>query len=216
MALDRRKERLAQARDRLAIAQQQSQVEAEANERTAQALQQTRRDILTAQRVALTHLSFIYPIEPTDEPLVFSILRLALPNSSFEPSSASSSSSAAYQERIATALGHLASLVLLLSSYLSIPLPYTILYCGSRSVIQDHISDIKGTRSFPLWERGTEKWRMEYAVFLLNKDVEALVVAAEIKTTLVDLRATLPNVVALLLAYELPPSHSCVIPCLQA
>lgn len=60
----------------------------------------------------------------------------------------------------------------LLAAYLSVPLCYPIQCRGSRSVIVDEISMMKGPRAFPLWGKGVDRYRFDYAVFLLNKNIE--------------------------------------------
>lgn len=70
------------------------------------------------------------------------------------------------------ALGYVAHVVYILSFYLSVPLRYPVKFEGSRSFIKDPISVIQGARTFPLWSRGSPLYRFEYAIFLLNKDIE--------------------------------------------
>ncbi|CAD6898769.1 unnamed protein product [Tilletia caries] len=94
-------------------------------------------------------------------------------------------------EVTAAALGLVAQLVTLLSAYLETPVHYPLATAGSRSVVQDAISIMNGPRAFPLYSKGVEGYRFEYAVFLLNKDIEQLV--NEHHVPLIDLRQTLPN-----------------------
>jgi hypothetical protein len=51
-------------------------------------------------------------------------------------------------------------------------LAYPVTYAGSRSHVRDVVSIMQGPRSFPLYAKGVERYRYEYAVFLLNKDIE--------------------------------------------
>lgn len=69
--------------------------------------------------------------------------------------------------------------------------------------------------SFPLYSKGVERYRYEYAVFLLNKNVEVLMQEANIR--LLDLRHTLPNLKVLLLTLSspMPPSISSSFPMLS-
>jgi hypothetical protein len=129
----------------------------------------------------------IYPIEPIpDKPLAFTIAGLALPNSSFEDID---------REVVAAALGHTAHLVYLLSFYLSAALPYPVNANGSTSFIQDPISASLPARTYPLYPVSVQ-YRFEYAVFLLNKDIEYILSKQGLRV--LDIRHTLPNLKYLL------------------
>lgn len=198
---------------------------------------------MTAQRrrIAAT-LQSIYSIEPVPatsnasphQPVhanAFAIRGLALP-----PNSDYSTTPSTAVTRISAALGHTAHLTRLLSFYLAIPLPYPLLTRASASAVEDPISLMPATsaaasaaqRTFPLHlTSGTlgssSFYRFEYAVFLLNKNVEALVLGADaaaarradplspIGRRVVDIRQTLPNLGVLLFGLaggervELPP-----------
>ncbi|KAF8460481.1 UV radiation resistance protein and autophagy-related subunit 14-domain-containing protein [Kalaharituber pfeilii] len=135
------------------------------------------------QRRIITELQQIYPIESIpDKPLAFTICGLYLPNTEYEDQS---------DETIAAALGYTAHLVYLLSFYLRVYLRYPIQPMGSNSFIRDPISIIQGSRTFPLYPKGQVSYRFEYAVFLLNKDIEMLLSSQSI--AVMDLRNTLPN-----------------------
>lgn len=71
-----------------------------------------------------------------------------------------------------SALGYTAQLVSLLATYLGVGLHYSIQVRGSRSAILDTISVMRGPRAFPLYYFGVERYRFEYGVFLLNKNIE--------------------------------------------
>lgn len=130
----------------------------------------------------------VFPIESTTQSLLFTICGLPLPNTSFDNSDA---------DIIAAALGHVARVVDMLQYYLSVPLPYPVTAFGSRSIVRDLISMLPDAqRTFPLYTKGTVKFRFDYAVFLLNKDIECLAEAQGLK--LVDIRQTLPNLKYLL------------------
>ena len=60
----------------------------------------------------------------------------------------------------------------------------------SRSVIRDDISQSISPK-FPLYSKGVDRTRFEYAVFLLNKNLEQLMNSRNLETT--TLRLTLPN-----------------------
>jgi UV radiation resistance-associated gene protein len=53
-----------------------------------------------------------------------------------------------------------------------------------------------GPRTFPLYAKGSIYYRFDYAVFLLNKDIEQLMSSNALKT--LDIRHTLPNLKYLL------------------
>eukprot|EP00249_Psilotum_nudum_P006273 c19602_g1_i2 orf=443-1567(-) len=97
-------------------------------------------------------------------------------------------------EASATALGYVAHVVLLVASYLDVPLRYPINLGASRSYIQDCASLIepvtaetrvqvavvsqggarKHATEFPLFSEGQDPTRSAYAFFLLNKDLEQM------------------------------------------
>ncbi|XP_021888189.1 UV radiation resistance-associated gene protein-like isoform X2 [Carica papaya] len=93
-------------------------------------------------------------------------------------------------QRSSTALGYVAHAVLLVSSYLKVPLRYPLRFGGSRSYINDYAPSTEPTLSdylsditvsgnvkpveFPLFLEGQDTTRAAYAVFLLNKDLEQL------------------------------------------
>ncbi|KAG8717105.1 hypothetical protein FRC08_008183 [Ceratobasidium sp. 394] len=101
------------------------------------------------------------------------------------------------EEAVSAALGYAAHVVALLSAYLSVRVPYPVTYVGSRSYVRDPISAMHGPRMFPLYPTGVDTYRFEYAVFLLNKDIETLM--AEQGLRAIDLRHTLPNLKNLIL-----------------
>ena len=55
---------------------------------------------------------------------------------------------------------------------MGVPLHYPIQCLGSRSAILDLISVMRGPRAFPLYDKGVERYRFDYGVFLLNKNIE--------------------------------------------
>ena len=173
----------------------------------------------------ITLLSHIFPIEPVptaprgvSPDLLFSILGIALPNSTF-PSS--------YSDDLASsALGYAAQVTQLLAAYLAVPVAYPITCRGSRSYLRDEISMMKGSRAFPLFAKGVDRYRFDYAVFLLNKNIEQVGPPASQTRprkvcnadpppqlmfsqglTVLDLRNTLPNLMTLMLSLSYDPSH---------
>ena len=153
-----------------------------------EALQQ---DLTQRRSELVTILDFILPIRPLEPPsatpLQFTIASLPLANSSF--------SSTADDDQISSAFGHVVLLVALLAAYHGVSSHYPLKPCGSRSLISDPISAaVRGLRTFPLYMRGMDRYRFDYAVFLLNKDIEQLLGARRPNPLAVlDLRHTLPN-----------------------
>ncbi|KAJ6261882.1 hypothetical protein Dda_2681 [Drechslerella dactyloides] len=148
----------------------------------------TTAGIASRRRAILDDLAKIYPIEHIPEqPLNFTICNLHLPN---EPPEGHN------EDVIAAALGYVAHLVYILSFYLSVYLRYPVIPKGSSSMVHDPISIIQGSRFFPLWAKGVPYFRFEYAMFLLNKNIEQLMESQ--KCIVLDLRQTLPNLKYLL------------------
>lgn len=130
----------------------------------------------------------IFPIEPTDHQLLFTICNLPLPNSTFEDVD---------EDIVSAALGYVARLVDMLQYYLAVPLPYPITSHGSKSIIHDTISILQDNqRTFPLYMKHTVRFRFDYGVFLLNKNIECLAESQGLK--IMDIRQTLPNLKYLL------------------
>ncbi|TVY33687.1 UV radiation resistance associated protein, partial [Lachnellula occidentalis] len=151
-------------------------------------LSTTTTEIHQQRRRICEELLGIFTIEPTTSPLLFNICSLPLPNSQFDD---------ADEDIVSAALGHVARVVDMLQYYLSTPLPYPITAYGSRSIIHDHISKLQDNqRTFPLYNKGTLRFRFEYGVFLLNKDIERLAESQGLKV--LDIRQTLPNLKYLL------------------
>ncbi|KAI8076756.1 UV radiation resistance protein and autophagy-related subunit 14-domain-containing protein [Halteromyces radiatus] len=132
----------------------------------------------------IADLFSIYPIEQSfDDFTQFRIRGVYLPNSVY---------TGCNEESIAIALGFTAHLVSMLAFYLSIPLRYPINPMGSRATIYDPVSLIHGSRIFPLYGKGTDRYRFEFGVFLLNKNIEQMMNAYGL--IVMDLRHTLPNI----------------------
>mgnify|MGYP001210763358 CR=1 FL=1 len=125
--------------------------------------------------------------------LLWYICGLHLPNSDF---------TGCEQDEVALALGHVAHIIQLCSRWLATPLRYPMLCLSSRSVIRDDISPQQGgSAKFPLYPRGVDRTRFEYAVFLLNKNLELLLQAYKLDAN-TKLQNTLPNLWKLLNVYE--------------
>lgn len=100
-------------------------------------------------------------------------------------------------DTLSSGIGFVAQAVQLLAVYMSIPLHYPLICLGSRTVVQDPISQIKGSKVFPLYARGVDRYRFDYGMFLLNKDIEQLMLENGI--VVLDIGQTLPNLKNLLL-----------------
>ncbi|KAI9648707.1 hypothetical protein NHQ30_003347 [Ciborinia camelliae] len=133
----------------------------------------------------------IFPIEPTSHPLLFTICGLPLPNTTDDDASS------ADEDVIAAALGHVAQLVDHLQYYLAVPLPYPIKPHASRSLIHDPISLVQDRQKiFPLYPQSVIRFRFDWGVFLLNKNIEALAESQGLRV--LDIRQTVPNLKYLL------------------
>lgn len=134
-------------------------------------------------RQLLSELSYIYPIDVANQS-DYVICGVKLPNS--EDFQAKDDGS------VAVALGYTSHLVLMISSFLQIPLRYPVIHKGSRSSIKDTITDrlTDKEREFPLYPRG-ERFHFEYGVYLLNKNIAQLRYQHGLTTP--DLQQTLPN-----------------------
>lgn len=189
--LAQRKEYMRKGREEMIEGTENMSTESEIVEQMKQQLQQTNEEMQGQRRRICEDLLRIYPIEPIPgKALAFTIRGLSLPNSEGQDFEV------ADEESIAAALGHVALVVDRLQYYLSIPLPYPITPKGSTSLIEDSISMTSGSRIYPLFMKGSIKYRFEYGVFCLNKDIEIL--SNHIGLRVQDLRQTLPNLKYLL------------------
>ena len=111
---------------------------------------------------------------------------------------------ASEDDLIAAAYGFAAQLLTLLSYYFEVPLRYPIQPYGSQSFIIDPVSVIQGSRTFPLWTRGSLYFRFQYATFLFNKDIEQLMCSQRLPV--LDLKPTLANLKNLLLILSTEPA----------
>jgi hypothetical protein len=188
-------------RDKM-IAGREQQAQAEINLPSQQAkcaeiraaIEQTSEAITGQRRRVCEDLIRLFPVEPVPSTtFTFSIRSLPLPNSTFDSGASPAT---------AAALAYVAQVVSLLSPYLSVLLPYPITLSGSTSTITDPLAVAPASqnnnysRTYPLYMHGVVRYRFEYAVFLLNKDVEMLSNALGLRP--VDIRHTLPNLKYLL------------------
>jgi len=161
-----------------------------------------RNHITQQRRRVCEDIQRVFPITPVpDKPLSFTIRGLRLPDSEDLES--------VPPDEVAAALGHVAHVVQLLSFYLEQPLPYSVHPRSSSSTITDPVSIMKPnvaaavpkipgnsltdpSRVFPLFSRGGPRFKFEYGLFLLNKDIELLLTNA-FRVRVLDIRQTLPN-----------------------
>lgn len=138
-------------------------------------------------------LGAIFPLAPTPNALLrFTICGLPLPRAG-----GSVGDDDGDDDSVGAAYGYAAQLVLMLSYYLGVTLRYPIQPFGSQSFIIDPISAIQGSRTFPLWTKGSLFFRFQYATFLFNKDVEQVLNAQGVK--IADVRQVLANLKNLIL-----------------
>jgi hypothetical protein len=155
-------------------------------------VEQIQDDITGQRRRVCEDIQKVFPIEPVPgKSLLFTIRGLVLPNSSLED---------ANHDVTAAALSHVAQVLSLLSPYLSVDLPYPMVVTGSTSTITDplaiHSTAQNNPRIYPLFTKGVVRYRFEYGVFLVNKNIEILSNSLGIRP--VDFRHTLPNLKYLL------------------
>lgn len=159
---------------------------------TAELVEKTQEDITGQRRRICEDMQTIFPIDPIPgKSLLFTIRGLPLPNAEFED---------AKEEVTSAALGYVAQVVSLLSPYLSVILPYPIKVNGSTSTIDDPlamgVASQNNPRTYPLFMKGVVRYRFEYGVFLLNKNIEILSNSLGLRP--IDIRHTLPNLKYLL------------------
>jgi hypothetical protein len=155
-------------------------------------VEQSEEDITGQRRRVCEDILRLYPIEPVpSKSFAFTIRGLLLPNSEFDD---------VKEDVTAAALSYVAQVVNLLSPYLSVILPYPITLHGSTSTIEDPLAlgqnNQNNTRTYPLYMKGIVRYRFEYAVFLLNKNIEILSNTLGLRP--MDIRQTLPNLKYLL------------------
>ncbi|KAI4471451.1 uv radiation resistance-associated protein [Holotrichia oblita] len=144
------------------------------------------------RRQLMAQLLDLYPIECTNDQK-YKINGVHLPNSELLNDSQYSGND------LAVALGFIAHILMMCSSFLQVPLRYPIIHMGSRSLIVDHITASLGDtkQQYPLYLRGKERLQFNYAVCLLNKNIAQLRWICGLHTQ--NLKATLPNLLTLLL-----------------
>lgn len=163
----------------------------EKHKETRELAEKIEEDIRGQRRRICEDLMAIFPIEPVPgKSLLFTIRSFPLPNGEFDD---------AREDVTSAALGYVAQIVSLLSPYLSVMLPYPVSVNGSTSTIDDPLAiseNANNPRTFPLFMKGVVRYRFEYGVFLLNKNIEMLSNSIGLRPP--DVRHTLPNLKYLL------------------
>ena len=191
-SIQARKEKMQAGREKSALIASELPTRKELCKETEEAIETTEEGVAGQRRRICEDLLKIYPIDPLPgKSLAFTIRGLLLPNSHFDD---------ANQDVTSAALGHAAQLVSMLSPYFSVILPYPITPHGSTSTIDDPLAmghnNANNPRTYPLYMKGVVRYRFEYGVFLLNKNIEILSNALGIRP--LDIRQTLPNLKYLL------------------
>jgi hypothetical protein len=78
------------------------------------------------------------------------------------------------EEQLATVLGYVTHVVLLLSKYQQINLRYQLLYYSSRSMVRDPTASGAQNQNLPLYRTNAEPERFKKAVLWLAKDIEQI------------------------------------------
>ena len=191
-SIQSRREKMQAGREKGVLIASELPTRKELCKETEEAIETAEEAIAGQRRRICEDVLSIYPIDPLPgKSLAFTIRGLLLPNSHFDD---------ANQDVTSAALGHVAQVVSMLSPYFSVILPYPISSHGSTSTIEDPLamsqSNANNPRTYPLYMKGVVRYRFEYGVFLLNKNIEILSNALGIRP--LDIRQTLPNLKYLL------------------
>lgn len=190
--IQHRRELMQAGRDVQGQAEKDSAPQRDKHQEMKELVEKTAEDITGQRRRVCEDLQIIFPIEPIPgKSLAFTIRGLALPNTEFDD---------AEEGVTSAALGYVAQVVSLLSPYLSVILPYPVTPNGSTSTIDDPLSmntsKTNNLQTYPLFMKGVVRYRFEYGVFLLNKNIEILSNSLGLRP--IDIRHTLPNLKYLL------------------
>ena len=191
-SIQSRREKMQAGREKGVLIASELPTRKELCKETEEAIEATEEGIAGQRRRICEDLLKIYPIDPLPgKSLAFTIRGLLLPNSHFDDVN---------QDVTSAALGHAAQVVTMLSPYFSVILPYPVTPRGSTSTIDDPLAmghnNANNPRTYPLYMKGVVRYRFEYGVFLLNKNIEILSNALGIRP--LDIRQTLPNLKYLL------------------
>ncbi|KAG5366519.1 hypothetical protein CJU89_0954 [Yarrowia sp. B02] len=142
-----------------------------------------KRTLFDVRKQSLEQLSEIFPITHQNGSYAIAGLSLTSPDE--------------HEQTFAYSLT--CELLMLLSGLFEIPLKYPITRVGAHHAIFDPVSVITGSRAFPLFPSSLQ-YRFEYAVLLLNKDIQMILEL--LKIPIADGRETL-GMLAILLAVNM-------------
>ncbi|RKP10474.1 UV radiation resistance protein and autophagy-related subunit 14-domain-containing protein [Thamnocephalis sphaerospora] len=146
-------------------------------------LKYTNEDVQRLERRRLSTMRLIYPIEQASTiSSIFTICDTRLPNSMFADCK---------PEVVATALGYTCHLANMIAYYLRVPVKFPMVAMCSRSYVIDPLAIDPSQSTYPLYAKGQDVARYEYGVFLLNKNIEQLLISQGL--SVIDIRNTLPN-----------------------
>jgi len=148
---------LAKAQNALVASKHQLHMDIQSLEQEKILLEETKRANNARRWQLIRELKGIYVIEHPKK-TVYTINGISLPHSEFT----------GYDEdQIATALGYVCHLLFMSARYLQLPVRYPMSPMCSRSIIRDDISQ-QNSPKFPLYSRGVDRTRFEYAVFFIE------------------------------------------------
>ncbi|KAF2643881.1 UV radiation resistance-associated gene protein [Massarina eburnea CBS 473.64] len=193
-SIQKRRELMQKGRELDIKHEKELDAECDKHSATKEACEKILEDITGQRRRICEDLQTVFPIEPVPgKSLLFTIRGLVLPNGDFDDVD---------ELETAAALSYVGQVLNLLSPYLSIILPYPITMIGSTSTIDDPLAiqssanPHNNPRTYPLFPKGVVRYRFEYGVFLVNKNIEVLSNALGLRP--IDIRHTLPNLKYLL------------------
>ncbi|KAJ1511522.1 hypothetical protein HMI56_005289, partial [Coelomomyces lativittatus] len=150
---------------------------------------------------AVEVIDSVYPIRKVDE-FQYTIRHIYFPSPNIQ-----------YQERnadgIATALGWVCRIILLLCQILCIPSRFRIFFLESRSTITDPFTDTV----YPLYEKGQPLPKFEFGVHLLNKSIIELLETQGLVAR--HFQMTLGNLKMFMDSFKVNPNSSVISPSSQ-
>ncbi|XP_055300786.1 UV radiation resistance-associated gene protein [Sitodiplosis mosellana] len=164
--------------------------------------EKVKESLIQRQHQLLGQLRDIYVIKEHDRSGIYEINGICLPNTDalrmYYSSNPPGTNNAALS--LSVAICYVAHVALLCSSVLNVPLRNKIIYQGSASKIRDDIKMLsEHDREFPLYCRNIPPSdSLLYAAFLLNQNISQIKFMLNIHVSREDLRATLPNLLAIL------------------
>ncbi|KAI9599394.1 UV radiation resistance protein and autophagy-related subunit 14-domain-containing protein [Syncephalis fuscata] len=155
---------------------------------TRQLLYSMKEHVKVVQQERLTTLCELYPIDhAVTIDTIYTIRGIRLPNSEYKGYAL---------DDVATALGYTCHLVEMIAFYLRVPLIYPMVAMSSRAYIIDPSAIDADQAIYPLYGKGQDAARWRFGVFLLNMNVQQLMLSQNINAK--RPRDTLPNILTLL------------------